>query len=46
MNPARSFGPAVFGGTLDTYWLYAIGPLVGASLAVVFYFRNAGSAEF
>jgi aquaporin Z len=34
MNPARSLGPAVVGGYLDTYWIYVIGPLTGAFLAV------------
>jgi aquaporin Z len=34
MNPARSFGPAVLGGTLGSYWIYLIGPVIGALLAV------------
>lgn len=34
MNPARSFGPALVGGYLDTYWIYVVGPLAGAVLAV------------
>jgi aquaporin Z len=34
MNPARSFGPAVVGGYLDTYWIYVAGPGAGAVLAV------------
>jgi aquaporin Z len=34
MNPARSFGPALVGGYLDTYWIYVAGPLAGALLAV------------
>jgi MIP family channel proteins len=35
MNPARSFGPAIFaGGTaLNSYWIYIIGPSLGAVLA-------------
>lgn len=34
MNPARSFGPAVVGGYLDTYWIYVAGPGAGSLLAV------------
>ncbi|WP_432228199.1 MIP/aquaporin family protein [Enterococcus faecalis] len=38
LNPARSFGPAVFsGGTaLSHYWVYLLAPLVGAVIASVF----------
>ena len=35
MNPARSFGPALVDGQLATYWIYLIGPLAGAVLAVL-----------
>ena len=34
MNPARSFGPALVGGDFSTYWIYLVGPLLGAGLAV------------
>jgi aquaporin Z len=37
MNPARSFGPAVFSGVWDYHWLYWLGPVAGALLAVVAY---------
>ncbi len=35
MNPARSFAPAVFSGNLGTFWIYLIGPLIGAALAAL-----------
>jgi aquaporin Z len=34
MNPARSFGPALFGGALGSYWIYLLGPVIGALIAV------------
>ena len=39
MNPARSFGPALFtgGAALGSYWLYVVGPMVGASIAAFLY---------
>ncbi|KAF2034305.1 aquaporin [Setomelanomma holmii] len=38
LNPARSFGPDVVLRTFDSYhWIYWIGPVLGAILAVVFY---------
>jgi aquaporin Z len=42
MNPARSFGPALVLGDFAHYWLYAIGPLAGALLAVGFAFILRG----
>jgi aquaporin Z len=36
MNPARSIGPAVLTGTLDHLWIYLLGPVLGACLAVAF----------
>ena len=29
MNPARAFGPYVFLGAWQNYWIYALGPLIG-----------------
>ncbi|KAH6656374.1 aquaporin-like protein [Truncatella angustata] len=38
LNPARSFGPCVVTLTFDKeHWIYWVGPLIGALLAVIFY---------
>src|SRR5437868_6656445 len=36
MNPARSFAPDVLRWDFTSFWVYLVGPLVGALLAVVF----------
>ena len=34
-NPARSFGPELVGWLWQAWWIYWVGPLLGAALAVV-----------
>jgi aquaporin Z len=36
MNPVRSLAPDLVRGDLSTTWIYIVGPLLGASIAVVF----------
>lgn len=46
MNPARSFGPALATGQWTGHWIYWLGPLIGAALAVVSYeYLRKGSAH-
>ena len=37
VNPARSFGPALFGNGMGDLWIMIVGPVVGALLAAVCY---------
>ncbi|DBA85350.1 TPA: oleate-activated transcription factor pip2 [Trebouxia sp. C0005] len=37
VNPARSFGPAVVSRTFHEYWIFWVGPLVGAACAAAIY---------
>ncbi len=48
VNPARSFGPAIFvgGDALANVWVFILAPLVGGALAAVVYnFLTTDSAE-
>jgi MIP family channel proteins len=37
MNPARSFGPALASGTWSSFWIYVVGPVIGAAIGVFAY---------
>jgi aquaporin Z len=47
MNPARTFGPDLVGTTFTGYWVYVVGPLLGAVLAVgvAYALRGAGGGK-
>ena len=42
MNPARSFGPALVAGEWHAFWIYVVGPLVGALLGALAYALSRG----
>jgi aquaporin Z len=42
MNPARTFGPDLVGRDFGSYWVYVVGPLAGAALAVGFAYALRG----
>jgi len=44
MNTTRSFAPAVIGGDLTSFWVYIVGPLLGATIAVGFEYILRGKA--
>jgi aquaporin NIP len=51
MNPARSFGPAVFASEWTDFWIYLVGPITGAVAGALLYRAvrdsepSAGNAE-
>ena len=47
MNPARSLGPALFAGgaALTSYWVYVVGPVLGAVIAARLYEVIRGGEE-
>jgi MIP family channel proteins len=45
MNPARSFGPALAAGEWRDFWLYVVGPVVGAGLGAFAYQLVRGDAR-
>jgi MIP family channel proteins len=44
-NPARWFGPALVGSEWGDAWVYIVGPLVGAAVAVGFFLRVIAPAQ-
>ena len=46
MNPARAFGPDVALGNLSTWWIYLLGPAIGAvgAVGVAYVLRGPASA--
>ena len=45
MNPARTFGPAAYGGYWHTLWIYLIAPTVGMLLAAAIFLRARHAAR-
>ena len=47
-NPARTFAPALLSNAFDSFWLYVLGPSIGAIIAAVVYhhvFRSGREDE-
>jgi aquaporin TIP len=38
VNPARTFGPALVFGEWDDFWIYYVGPILGAAVASLLYY--------
>lgn len=39
LNPGRWFGPAIVDGSFDDFWVWIVGPIVGAAAAALLYTR-------
>ena len=47
INPARSFAPALVGGTWGAFWIFVVGPLLGAVIGwVLFKVIAEGDTDF
>jgi MIP family channel proteins len=44
MNPARSFGPALAAGEWQMFWIYVVGPVLGAAAGALAYQGVRGEA--
>lgn len=45
LNPARALGPMLVAGDLSSFWLYILGPVIGAIGAALVYDRVIGKAD-
>lgn len=45
VNPARTLGPMIVSGKLTDFWLYILGPILGAVSAALLYDRFFANAE-
>ena len=45
MNPARTLAPALFEGRLSVFWIYLLGPAIGAITAACLYEWIRGEAD-
>ena len=45
VNPARALGPMIVAGKLTAFWLYILGPILGAIAAAFVYDRVVGKAD-
>jgi glycerol uptake facilitator-like aquaporin len=45
MNPARSLGPALAAGEWQDFWVYIVGPVIGALLGALAYELVRGEAR-